>query len=114
MWARVTEFMLGCWMLCSPFIFRGENRGDTPEIWDFAAGFLILTFALLSYWERTRYAHVGTLLLSIGMVFGPRLALAPHIPPAGENFMMIGLLLLMFALVPNQATHPPHAWRSRT
>ena len=112
MWARVTEFMLGCWMLCSPFIFRGEHRGDAPVIWDFTAGVLMITFALLSFWERTRYAHIGNLLLAIGMVLGPRIALAPEIPPAGENFMMIGLLLLMFAMVPNLASHPPHAWRS--
>lgn len=112
MWARVAEFMLGCWMLCSPFIFRGVHRADAPTLWDFSAGLLIITFALLSFWERTHFAHIGTLLLSIVMVLGPRIALAPHVPPAGENFMMVGLLLLMFAMVPNQASQPPRAWRT--
>lgn len=111
MWARVMEFAFGCWMLCSPFIFRGEHRGELFSLWDFACGALIISFALLSYYERTRYAHVGTLVLSLAMILVPRVMLAPEVPPAGENFMMIGLLLLMFAMVPNQASRPSRAWQ---
>lgn len=111
MWARVMEFALGCWVLCSPFIFRAEHRGAMISLVDFACGAMIISFALLSYLERTRYAHLGTLVLSLGMIIVPRVMLAPEVPPAGENFMMIGLLLLMFAMVPNQASRPPQAWQ---
>lgn len=114
MWARVVEFMLGCWLLCSPFIFQGENRGDHVHyLIDFALGGTVMTLALLAHWEPTRYAHVGTLLLSAAMFLVPRFTLSPEIPPAAQNFMMIGLLLAMFALVPNEATRPPRAWRKK-
>ena len=112
MWPRVVEFMLGCWLLCSPFIFQGENRGyHVDSLIDFGLGAAVMTLALLAHWGPTRYAHVGTLILSIAMFLVPRLTLSPEIPPAAQNFMMVGLLLAMFALVPNEASRPPRAWR---
>lgn len=113
MWARVVEFMLGCWLLCSPFIFPAQHRADGPHwLYDFAAGGLVITLSLLAFLEQFRFAHLGTLALSLMMILGPRILLAPEISPAGQNFMMIGFLLLMFAIVPSQAAQPPRAWQS--
>lgn len=112
MWPRVVEFMLGCWLLCSPFLFRGEHRDGVSPLIDFGLGSVIILFAALSFWEKTRYIHVGTLFLSVLMFAVPRLTLSPEIPPAGQNFMMIGLLLAMFAMIPNEAFSAPRAWRN--
>ncbi|MEW4453450.1 hypothetical protein AB1L30_12290 [Bremerella sp. JC817] len=111
MWARVAEFMLGCWLLCSPFIFPEEHRGAVPALVDFSLGGMVMTFALLSYWRPTRFAHIGTLFLSLAIILLARIMLAPEIPPSGQNFMMIGLLLLMFSMVPNKAFDAPEAWQ---
>ncbi len=111
MWPRVVEFMLGCWLLCSPFIFRGDHRGDVDTWIDFALGGLVTTMAALAFWRPTRYSHVVTLAVALMMFLVPRFTLSPEISPAGQNFMMVGLLLLMFALVPNQAFSAPQAWQ---
>jgi len=110
MWARVVEFMLGCWILCSPFIFRAENREGVSSLFDFGIGGVIVVLASLAFWEPTRYAHLGTLVLSLLMILVPRFTLSPEIPPAGQNFMMVGFLLLMFSLIPNKAFSTPRAW----
>ncbi|WP_425305511.1 hypothetical protein [Bremerella cremea] len=105
--------MLGCWLLGSPFIFRGADRGDMPAIGDFVIGLLVIGFASLSFRQWPRFSHVGTLLLSAVMIFGPGIALTPHVPPAGENIMMTGLLLLLLSIVPNQTSAASHVWSSR-
>ncbi|MGE0756204.1 MAG: hypothetical protein AB7O38_04255, partial [Pirellulaceae bacterium] len=59
MWARVIEFMLGCWLAISPFVF---HHGDNWLRWtiDWAAAVLVVTLAVLSYWPPMRRAHLGT------------------------------------------------------
>ena len=67
MWARVVEFMLGCWLAVSPFVFR---HGDDSVLWatDFVAASLVIVLALLSYWPPLRYAHLGTMLVALVMM----------------------------------------------
>lgn len=102
--------MLGCWLLCSPFIFRAEHRSGVESWIDFAHGGLVTTLAALAFWRPTRYAHLVTMIVSLLMIIVPRFALSPEISPAGQNFMMVGLLLLMFAMVPNEAFATPRVW----
>lgn len=111
MWARVVEFMLGCWLLCSPFIFRADHRAGVDSLIDFGLGGLVIFLAALAFWKPTGYAHLVTLVVSLFMVLVPRFTLSPEIPPAGQNYMLVGLLLMMFAMVPNQAFATPRAWQ---
>jgi hypothetical protein len=113
MWARIVECMIGCWLLMSPFIFG--HRPERTSLWinDFAVGGLVIVIALSSHWRPTAWAH--WLLLPIGawqFAFG-RLSQSPPLLPALQNEIIVGLLLIMFAIVPNEATMPPPAWRSR-
>jgi hypothetical protein len=53
------------------------------------------------------------LLLPVGawlIAFG-RFQQSPPLPPALQNDLVVGLLLLMFAIIPNEASLPPRAWR---
>ncbi|WP_144973326.1 SPW repeat domain-containing protein [Bremerella volcania] len=111
MWPRVVEFMLGCWLLCSPFIFREENHSGIDSYVDFGLGSLVISFSALAFWRPARYSHLATLFVSLLMILVPRFALSPEISPAGQNFMVIGLLLLMFAMIPNKAFSTPSAWQ---
>lgn len=109
MWARVVEFMLGCWLAVSPFVFQ---HGDATVLWraDFAAALTVIVLALLSYWQPTRQAHLGIALLALMMIAFGRFGGGGEILPAYQNHMLVGMLLLMFAIVPNNASRPPAAW----
>jgi hypothetical protein len=52
-----------------------------------------------------------TLPLSLWLI-GFAYLTSPHpAPPALQNDLLVGLLLMMFAIVPNEAAAPPPAWR---
>lgn len=112
MWPRVIEGMLGCWMLVTPFVFRG-----TPSLDDYATialisgGLLILT-SLLSFWHRTSFARFGTLAVAFWLAGHGYLSAPRPGPPGAQNELTIGVLLLLFAVLPNETNRPPEAWRA--
>lgn len=111
MWARVIEVMLGCWLAVSPFIFR--HPADDRVLWfnDLISAIVVVVLALISFWPPMRFAHVANLAVALWLIgFGFWVAPYPP-PPALQNDIMVGLLLLMFAIVPNEATSPPRPWR---
>jgi hypothetical protein len=110
MWARVVEFMLGCWLAISPFIFRHPADDRTLWVTDWVSAGLVILFALLSYWPPLKSIHLATLLVALVLVVVGRLSSWEHPPPGAQNQIVVGLLLLMFALVPSHASHPPPAW----
>jgi hypothetical protein len=110
MWARVVEVMLGCWLAISPFVFR--HPPDERWLWanDFACAFAVIVFALVSYWQRMRRAHLATAVLALWLI-GFGYFASPHpLPPALQNDMLTGLLLVMLAIIPNKSNLPPDAW----
>jgi hypothetical protein len=113
MWARVIEVMLGLWLVVSPFIF--QHSAESRNLWvnDLTCGFATVTLALFSFWRPLRYAHLaigGIAVWLIGFGF-----LAGHpAPPASQNQILVGLLLAMFAIIPNEANLPPEPWRSNS
>jgi hypothetical protein len=111
MWARVVELMLGVWLILSPLIFRGTPGLEAYVVNDVIAGSLAVAFALLCFWRPTRRAHLATLLLGAYLaLFGYFSADRPG-PPAAQNDIVIGLLLMIFAVVPTEAARPPEPWR---
>lgn len=111
MWSRVIEAMLGVWLSLSPFIFR--HADDKLWLWvhDLIAATLITTLAILSFWHPMRRAHWAQPVIGIWLIALGFLA-APHpTPPALQNHIMLGLLLIMFGVIPNHASQPPGAWQ---
>jgi hypothetical protein len=111
MWARVVELMLGCWLAASPFVFR--HPAGEPALWanDLACGLAVVVLSLLFFWEPARHAHFGTGAVGLWLVAFAFLTSAPPAPPALQNDLLVGLLLLMHAIVPNEASLPPRSWR---
>jgi len=110
MWARVVEIMTAVWLAVSPFVFRVQS--DAAILWGdqiIALGICILSG--LSYWRPTRYAHLLILAIAIGLIAWGRLAGTPP-PFIHQNHIVVGLFLLMMAIVPNDASNPPPAWRT--
>lgn len=112
MWARVIEVMVGCWLALSPFIFR--HAADERIFWfnDLASATIVILLALVSFWRPLRYAHLGNFLVAVWLIAFGFWASSYPAPPALQNDIGVGLLLLMFAIIPNEATQPPPSWRA--
>lgn len=110
MWPRTVEVMLGLWLAMSPFIF--SHSPDQPRMWwtDFGAAFLIITVSLASFGHRTSRAHLLNILIALWLVGYSYFAFSESPPPAVQNDLTVGILLLMLAIIPSRATAPPAGW----
>lgn len=110
MWARVVEIMLGFWLMASPFIFRGIEMDGIRSANETLCGLLVAVLGFLSFWNPTRWAHFLTLLVAGFLIVSGYLAGHPA-PPMAQNQIMVGLLLGMFAIIPNRTNEMPEPWR---
>jgi hypothetical protein len=109
MWGRVVEIMTAIWLAVSPFVFRTQS--DMVLLWAAqATALLICVLSGLSYWRPTRHAHWLNLLVAIGLIAWGRLDGTPP-APIHQNHIVVGLFLMMMAIIPNEASRPPNAWR---
>lgn len=110
MWGRVVEMMTAVWLALSPFIFRVQ--ADESLVWiDSLTALLIACLAGFSYWHPTRHAHLGIVIVAIGLTLWGRFAELPP-PPVQQSHIVVGLFLMMIAIIPNAASRPPKAWRT--
>lgn len=112
MWPRVVELMLGVWLTIAGLVFRGTPAIENYAWVDATAGSLVILLSLVSFWRPLRRAHLGTLGVAVVLAcYGYFSAPRPG-PPAAQNEIATGLLLLLFAIIPSEASRPPDAWRS--
>ena len=111
MWARIVEVMLGCWLAVSPFIFRHSPEDRALWFSDLLSATVVIVLALVSFWPPLRFAHIAILAVALWLIAFGFWAFPYPTPPALQNNVVIGLLLLMFAIVPNEANRPPRPWR---
>ena len=111
MWPRVAESMLGLWLILSPLIFRGTEAVERFAVVDVAAGAAVVVFSLLSFWRPTEWAHLGTAVLALGVGAYAYLAWTRPGPPAAQNEIFVSLVLVLLAIIPNEASRPPRPWR---
>ncbi len=111
MWPRVVEFMLACWLAISPFIF--SYPGSALFLWfnDFSCASLMAIFSLLSYYEHLRKLHLCNLAISLYLISLSYFFKGSTFEAPLQNYMVLGLLLLMIAILPTDADKPPKPWR---
>lgn len=112
MWPRHAEFMLACWLALSPFVFRHDPAAHALWWNDFTCAAAAAVLAVLPHWHRARRVHL--LLIPVGlwlMAYGRLHATPEGLAPAYQNHIMVGLLLVMFAIIPSRSAEPPRAWR---
>ena len=112
MWPRIAELLLGLWLVLTPAIFTGTAAIGSFAWRDVGAGIAITWLSVLSFWRRTEWARLGTALLATALGLASYFGTDRPGPPAAQNEIAIALTLLLFAIVPNDATRPPTAWRS--
>lgn len=111
MWTRVIEVMLGCWLAMSPFIFRHAAEERVLWINDLLSATAVIVLAVVSFWSPLRLAHVANFVIGLWLIaFGWWTSSYPA-EPALQNDIVVGILLLMLAILPNQASLPPRPWR---
>lgn len=112
MWPRVIEVMLGCWLAASPFIFR--HGPDDRLLWinDLLSATGVIVLALVSWWPPLRLAHVANFLVGLWLIAFGLWGSSYPAAPALQNDIVVGTLLLMFAILPNHASLPPRPWRN--
>jgi NAD(P)-dependent dehydrogenase (short-subunit alcohol dehydrogenase family) len=110
MWARTVEVMLGCWLAASPFILR--HAAERTALWwnDLLCACAVIALALLS-WSRWQRAHLAIAAVALWLVGFGFVGSEHPVPPALQNDIVVGLLLMMMAIVPNEASLPPPDWR---
>lgn len=110
MWARVVEVMLGCWLAVSPFVFRHSSEDRVLWFNDLFSALGVIVLALVSFWSPMQFAHVANFAVGLWLIAFGFLGSPYPTPPALQNDIVVGLLLLMLAIIPNHATRPPQPW----
>ncbi len=111
MWARVVEFMLAMWLAISPFIFRYPD--DAHFFWanDFIVATFISLFSLGSIYKPLRKLHLVNLVTALYLIFLSYLLKDSPMYEALQNYMVLGILILMTAIIPSEADKSPVPWR---
>lgn len=111
MWPRYMEMLCGAWLIASPWVF-----GHTDNAWlfwnDIICGAAVFLLAVLSFRKQTHSAHLltGAVVLWLG---GTAYFMFERPGPGGvQNEITMALILVLFFILPNQASLPPEPWRS--
>lgn len=109
MWSRVVEILLGLWLAAGAVVVPQLSQQSPWRLIDIGLGSVTIVLAAVSFWPRARHAHL--LLLAVGAVLiGTGYLFLGAPPPAAQNRAVVGLLLLMFGIIPNHASRPPSSW----
>ena len=111
MWPRVIEGMIGVWLLLTPFVFRGTDGLAAFAASSVTSGAVVMLASVLSFWRPTRHARFLTLAASLWLSLHGYFGADRPGPPAAQHELVVGLTLLLFALMPNEASQPPEPWR---
>jgi hypothetical protein len=111
MWSRIIELLFAVWLFCSHYVFPYPFVSKFFWINDLCSAALIASFALLSFVRRFEKAHLCSLAVALWLMgvgfFGS--SILP--PPAFlQNDLIVGLLLLAFAIIPSHSSNPPKSW----
>lgn len=113
MWPRVVEIMLGAWLLITPFVFRHSADIDAYAANAMVSGSIVIAASLLCFWRRADRAYFVTLMMAFWLMGHGYFSAARPGPPPAQNEIMVGLLLLLFAILPTETNQPPGPWRKQ-
>ncbi len=108
MWPRHFEVFMAIWLSLSWLIFPYPQDSNKLMIHDFFISTLIATISLLNY--KYRYIHLFNILSAIWLIILAFKSKAPITDAPYQNYMVLGLILLIFTVIPPRASNPPEEW----
>lgn len=100
MWAQIINAMLGLWLMAAPGVFHfGKLASNNDHI----IGPLIVTFAVVAWWECTRGARKFNIPLAGWLLIAPWI-LEYNDALATANDMIMGGLVLLLSRVKGTVT----------
>ena len=114
MWPRVLEVVIGAWLLMSPVIFQHTRGADAYALSQAAAGTVVVVASLLAIWPPAAAARGVTALATLSLIAHGYFSAPRPGPPAAQNEIVAGLLLILFVLLPNDVNAPPRPWQRAT
>lgn len=108
MWARHFEVSLAIWLSLSWLIFRYPENSSLLLVHDFFIAAVIATISLLNY--KYRYIHLLNVLTSLWLIIFAYFNYTSITNVPYQNYMVLGLILLMFSIIPPRASYPPEEW----
>lgn len=110
MWARICEWILAVWLMAGGWLFEGATEAAPSWPHDMAVGMGIILVSALSLRRGLNRLHLLVIPAALWLL-GIGFTTSTTPPPAlYQNYIATGLVLLMFAIVPNRASHPPPLW----
>lgn len=110
MWPRWIECGLAGWLSCAGFVLGVPAAALGVWVVDSAAALAVIAAAITASRRRDGRAHVLTLAVGV-IVFVHGFVQPWPLPAWHENHILVGLLLVMFAVIPTDAHRPPPPWR---
>jgi hypothetical protein len=109
MWPRYCEALLALWLIVSGWVLDYPDPG-LYRLVSAGTGVLILIVDLLAVTLYKRYAYLLVLPIAGALIVFSFLV-APAEAPGTQNLVTVALLLLIFGVLPTEATRPPLSWR---
>ena len=111
MWARIIEFIIAIWLISSSRLFYHPANPDFFWVSDLICGAAITVFALFSLKGSLQKLHLCSIGIALYLVVLGFSSSAFPPPALFQNYLILGLLLLMFALVPSSPSLPPAVFK---
>lgn len=96
MLGQVVNTLIGLWIMASPAILAFSDPAATDN--NHIIGPVVVTFAIIAYWEATRKVGLWNLPFGVWLILSPWV-LSFNDTTAIVNNMIAGLLVIIFSLV---------------
>ena len=108
MWARIVELVLAGWLAASPMV---QSHPVGARANSLACAAVVAACAIASFSPRMRCAHLASLLVAAWLTGSGWWSAQASPEPFAQNWIVVGLVLAMVAIVPSEALKPPLSWR---
>lgn len=109
MWGQISIICFGVWLLLSPLIFHGQLYASKFLVEDMMIGTVLVSLGLFNCFYKNRYFSVLIALVGIWCWFSGYFFYEHPRPAGAQNYIVIGLLVLMFVVIPPDDKVPKEA-----
>jgi hypothetical protein len=94
------------WLIASHFLFSLTGWDDL------VLGFFVILFAALSFFDRLNKMHLFQILPAGWLLYLSYSYPTPWLPFFMQNYILTAISILMFAIIPSNASEHPRPWKS--